>query len=1525
MKKVYDKSIDKSADWGGDESTDNLPVAGKRIQEFIKGSLDNKIGILYYDTNSNRYLCFADEQSKDEYIENPTLVDLVLGTFDAPFNYTAEINLMTPIYNAVFADSTGNYITFTCDIKNKQGSPTGEDSLVTYTFIRNGVKQVVTQTSKHGDVNNFNVDKYISEGINSISVSIKGLTTLAATMVNITYQVVNLRLTDEADITQAYDLTVESKIMEVPFSLSGYGTKIVEWYLDGELIPHDRNIDEVVDVTATRIKYIKLENLSHGLHNLQIRAYTIIDGDKFYSNTLYRDIFVLASKVDKEDLIGVAGSIPPKYGLIPSGEPYRIFDMIQYIPYELTFATYSPSMMSTTEVEVTLGGIRVASINSSNGELNKVSLLSTTHGAKNIRLKAGRIQYNFVADVAKTSMNLQEITSGLEFDFNGIGRSNSSADRDSWSFNDYSAVFNGFNWNSTSGWVGDRLIVSTGASIEFNYAPLLGDVTSNGKTIEIEFMTTNVTNEDAVICDLRTPSGVGILITGNRVILRSENGVEIRTEFNENELVRIAFVINRRSGSNNRLLSFLYTNGIVSRAGNWIDTDSYSSNKVIRFEGTEEANIVIKQIKVYNEALSDTQLLNNYILYRDGVTSMMEVYDRNDIYLPGTNILAPDKMASQVPVMIVTGDIPVLENTSNKNTQIMVDIEYINMQNPELSFTMENAAMRPQGTSSMSYPKKNFRIYTQKLESTIVRDYLGNPIPSKLYSFTPKAAPVNCWCLKADYADSSGVNNTGIARLWNDVLFNSQMEVEGVEDRFIFRTEAQKVALQQGYPYDVRTTVDGFPILVFYRLSPKDDLIFIGKYNFNNDKSTEAIYGFVDIPGFDNSKMQCWEIRDNGHPLTLFTDVSRFDKDWAIAWESRYPDTKNPTKTLPYLKAFSLWMASVNGNKARFATEKWDHFDVYKVAAYYVYFMRFGAVDQLVKNVFLTSENGRHFYMINYDNDTIIGLLNSGQLGAPPDVTRDSTTESGEYIYAGRNSVMWNMFENDEEFMRIVPEVDLALTTYKLKYDEVINLLDRDHADHWVERVYNQDAQYKYVSTFTENKANNLYMLQGKRDLQRKWWLAKRFAFYDAKWVSGTYRSNAIAIKCENDTPPGQLLKITAGSTLSYGYGLNSALREVGVELDRDEDHTFVTTDTLNRGDVIRLYGSPQLKVIDLSAMADTLVSLELNGIFSESQGSKLEKLIIGRLDANNLVMEVIGGIGLCVNLTEINIEGLKRLTSLDLRGLANMKVVKARNSTIGSVALEKGAPIELLELPNSVNAIVLEQLPYLMPNKLVFGTSVRQIDIRGCKNLSTDFNFAYNWYKNKTTNDSVSSYSMDSIDWTDVDPVKFVEFLQLKVNGGILALKGKINLSLITLELIESINEILGDNVFTKGGELYITGPDFMVFPDQGEILEGDTKVLNAIVVSEHQGGVTYDIISGSRAGTTLNEVTGVLTTTENALPDSVLTIRAIHVSLIGETLTSESTLTIKRRIYPKQSDYKLVGPDKIEKELNEYKWSLK
>lgn len=133
--------------------------------------------------------------------------------------------------------------------------------------------------------------------------------------------------------------------------------------------------------------------------------------------------------------------------------------------------------------------------------------------------------------------------------------------------------------------------------------------------------------------------------------------------------------------------------------------------------------------------------------------------------------------------MIFTGDIPALENTTDKNKTIYVDVDYINMQETWRSFTAKDIRLRPQGTSSMGYPKKNLRPYTGYGQ---MWDNMGNIIVDGLYSFADRAQPVNVFCLKADYAESSGTHNTGIARLWNQVMTNAQINGE-----YVLRTEAQ--------------------------------------------------------------------------------------------------------------------------------------------------------------------------------------------------------------------------------------------------------------------------------------------------------------------------------------------------------------------------------------------------------------------------------------------------------------------------------------------------------------------------------------------------------------------------------------------------------------------------------------------------------------------------------------------------------------------------------------------------------------
>jgi len=219
--------------------------------------------------------------------------------------------------------------------------------------------------------------------------------------------------------------------------------------------------------------------------------------------------------------------------------------------------------------------------------------------------------------------------------------------------------------------------------------------------------------------------------------------------------------------------------------------------------------------------------------------------------------------------MIITGDISYILSINDKSHKgdwntYPVQIEYRNMQNPELNFFIDNADIRLQGTSSISYPRKNFRIYS-KSKSKKYNTKMYSPthnsediVAGGKYSFKEGSAPVTCWCLKADYAESSGSHNTGIAKLWNQLMYNTTLN-----GNHVLRTEAQNWAAEHSYQYDVRTTIDGFPIVLFQRDDENAPLTCLGQYNFNNDKSTEDVFGFTALEVEDGEGNT--ETFDNSH------------------------------------------------------------------------------------------------------------------------------------------------------------------------------------------------------------------------------------------------------------------------------------------------------------------------------------------------------------------------------------------------------------------------------------------------------------------------------------------------------------------------------------------------------------------------------------------------------------------------------------------------------------------------------------
>ena len=1318
--------------------------------------------------------------------------------------------------------------------------------------------------------------------------------------------------------------------------------------MDGVRIPLSQEEDVITEQSASRTKYIPINGLAQGRHSLQFRVSVSVSGETFYSGVLYRE-FIINTGLDGNPVVVLAANLPVSAGLLDAEDAVRIY-AIQYETLNLRVAAWNPDKTCyQNTVTATSGAIQIGSVVCEEGRESVLPLSFSNSGLVDVVLSVEGQSRTVSVNVAQTDMNISEITSGLDLAFSASGRTNDSPNRDSWTDGTHTATFTGFEWIATSGWDDGKLHIPSGASLSFDYAPLASDVTSTGKTFEFDFRTVNVDDEEAVLMNLMTGDGAGIKLTATQILVRSTAGETLFRRFKQDEDVRVSVVINPHSGVVNKNLLFVYFNGIVSMATSFSDADDFITNANLSVGGIG-ADIVLKQIRIYNNALSSASILNNYILYRDTIAQMNSVYRRNDLYEAGTSNFDVDKIAATLPVMVITGNIPAIEATTDKNLSIVADIKYINLQDTTRSFVLKNAIVKGQGTSSMTYPKKNLRFYTRASDNTVLYDYQGNVVTDRLYSFKKNAQPVDCWCLKTDFAESSGTHNTGIARLWNDKMKSALLDGE-----YALRTEAQQLAVDNHYQYDVRTTVDGFPIVVLYHLTENDPLIFLGKYNFNNDKSTESVFGFTQfIPQFDNSNVECWEFLDSGNQLALFQTTTGWDtettdpttgkkkKGWEYAWEARYPDKNKDTTAL---KSLAEWIVSTQSDLQEWTDNKEEHFDLPKLAAYYVYLMRFGAVDQTVKNAMITTEDGVHWYFINYDNDTILGVRNDGLLRYSPDIDRQSTdpelSRPGEpyYAYAGHGSVLWNNFEADPECMAMAARIDAALYSAGLTYDSAIEMFNDLQSGKWAESIYNQDAQYKYIGPWVNEGLRYLGSLQGSRSDHRKWWLANRFAFYDAFFVNGAYMGNNIHFLAPM-APAGKTFTITAGKRFYYGYGRDSVPKSTGVLLDAGDTHTFTTDESLEIGTAIRIYAPYYIEKLDISDFCQYIgaANFDLSAAFSDTLGSKMKELVLGNANKENNALQGLSGIGDIISLEKLNVEGYKALLSLNLSTLVNLQELHAYASGLRSVTFADGAPLSVIELPSTMQSLDIRNNPtidnFMVLSENNFG-SIRSMHIEKCP-LLMETSVRYNpqvfrqtivkiWLD--TLNPSEYGNCSLYIDGLNTSLFKsdtntlYTKIKALKDAGASVTLYGKILISEAdnwTQEELDELNEYWGGgefNVFSKNAPLYFySSTPIMSVEGKTTIHLGDTVQYRAWVLgAPNDARYIYQLnFSDPRVNITMDS-TGLLTSTEVILPSPAYATGTLTIQYIGggETKTKTITITAYNRVYPAASRTSIVGED--------------
>ena len=1099
-----------------------------------------------------------------------------------------------------------------------------------------------------------------------------------------------------------------SENVDIPYAVSGSGTKTVTLYVDG--IQKD-SVSVTRSGTTNGSFTLSMSGLAVGRHTVQMVAEMKASEElTLKSKSIYFDILK-------------TGSSAPYIGTKITFKDGRVFtadhltptiDTGQYEQVLFDFVAYDPTATPASMI-VWRDGIRTQTV-SVPRTVQTYTNRFLEKGAVAMVLKCGTTEYKLNVKVTESGIDLSEATAGLVLKLTAAGRSNAESEPAEWRYNDVQTVFEGFDWQS-NGWTGDALKLTNGANVEIGYKPFGNDATTTGATYEMELTCTNVTDRKGTVVDCMT-GGVGFRLTTQEALMRTGAGSEVGTKFASGLTLKIAFVVQEKKG--NRLM-MLYVNGILCGAKQYASTDSLLQEEPTNIKITSEsADVEVRNMRVYNRALGDDEELSNYMVDRPTSDEMVVLFEKNQVMDDeGTDVDIDKLRAMGKSVMRIVGDVNLVNQTNNKKFEVPVDIYFYSAYGKEYDFIIYQCGLRIQGTSSTTYPRKNYRIYFSRSTKYGTKLYVnGVEVADFKYSFKPGARPIDIFCLKADFSDSSSTHNTGAVRVVNDIwkrcgwLTPPQMAYKG--------------------NYDVRIGVDGFPIDLFYDNNGTGENVYLGKYNFNNEKSGSGIiYGFEGIEGFNDeaalkggrNKCICLEFLNNSETLCLFGTSNMDTFDDALEFRFKADDTWATAheEDKAAVKRLWEWIYSCKGNPTKFLNEYAEYFGNDSPFAWYLITDYFMAVDNRAKNMMLVTWDGKIWYFIPYDMDTVFGERNDSVLKYDYTITWETMDESiGSYAFAGHDSVLWELVRGCPDKLREV--ADKLRSTMSLEY--VLKVFNEEMMGNWCERIYNKDGIYKYIKPLTEGVTtadgttsyyDYLYALQGSRYAHRTYTIQNRFALLDSQYVCGTYRKDSFAAyfgyKFGSDN---RKIRITASERYFFGYGYTSGTPHQSAVLAEDTgSQVELTLDTdLIVNDPQYIYGASRIMGLDLTDVSHAILqTLNLNNC------SALRTLDVscGQTQTTLNALLVNG----CRNLRTLNMTGLKSgsFTGIDLSNNTKLETLKAGKTALTGVNFAQGAPLTSVTLPATLQTLELRYLGKLTTGGLTLeGTSnINRLVVDNC------------------------------------------------------------------------------------------------------------------------------------------------------------------------------------------------------------------
>lgn len=997
-------------------------------------------------------------------------------------------------------------------------------------------------------------------------------------------------------------------------------------------------IVQTIDGVETRLhaengyNIITLPTMSAGAHEVSFHA----ESGSYKSQTL--NFNVIIEDADNLTLITDFNTKTIKYK-----------DMLEF-PYRVSMkgetkftVEYTVDNVVVKRVEVP-SGTNIWATNTLEIGSHTLKITATTKDGS----KTASIERNLIVEVRDYTPMEPVKDASLLCWFDATGRTNQDIGKETWtdkSGKGVVATLHNFNYN-TNGWENNALKCNGQAYVEIDLEAL-ADNAPYGMTVDIRYNTRDVGNQDACVLEMRGNDtySKGFAIDTEYMYMNSASS-QLKSTVEQDSISKATFVIDR-----DNKIAKIYNNGVLTETFLMQDSENFTNNTKI-FLGTKLetvdskwvpnvfGNCEIYSFRVYARALDSEEIVKNF------VADIPDMDEQQAKYLLNYE--------NAMPTMYFYGD----TSAMTKENKVPLRIKYISGNADEYgaSFDLENCQVGWQGTSSLQYAVKNYKIK------------LKNPDGSK-YKYSPFKNGIleDTFCLKADYMESSHANNTGMAKFINDELYDTKVPPQQTNSK-------------------VRTAINGFPIQLYIAKDSASTPVYMGVFNFNLDKGCNKSFGLDnEVTGQENC--MSFEVSSNSD-----TSAGAFkndtDESLRTDFELRYPDeddctSEQITEKYNVLKRLVTWVK--NADETTFKNELEQYFNKEYLLKYFLQVHLFGMVDNLGKNMMLTTWDGNIWYPQFYDLDTQLGLDNTGYLKFYSDI--DIT----EGVYNTSGSKLWTMVEN--VFADELSAMYKKLRTSKYRLDNILKYWYDGQVAQIGELQYNKDMEAKYIKF----KNDYLFMLHGRRSEHMKKWVKERLLYLDT--IYGYEEDTKESITIRANTTANINLDILTYSpqylTVRWRNGVEQRLK-VGRDANGMMKATrFNGTLATATDQEIIVYNAKQIKKIDglTNANPSTLNLVEASRLVEvDCQNAKVLNDI--RLNENNKFISKIKLNG-CTKLGDTS---TGKSSVLDLSMFAMLSEVNLNDTLLTNVLFPTtGCNLKTLQITSSkLRSLSLKNMPLL-------------------------------------------------------------------------------------------------------------------------------------------------------------------------------------------------------------------------------------